>query len=420
MTSTADSRVGGPDRPFVAYVGPFQFPWGQAGSRRVYGIARSLMAAGRDVVVVNGAAEPAAPRLLESDGEGSLFHVGVLDGPQRGDTLAAKAFRLFVAHGDLTVRWLETQAVAPSHVIVYGGHAPFMARLLPWCRRRGVALLADVVEWYDPKQFAGGMLGPLHLSAKIALRWQYPRCAGVIAISGLLERYYRGRGVVVARVPPTLDVEATRWRDAEASPVLGALRLVYAGTPGRKDLLANVIAAVAAADASGARVRLDVLGPTPEQVASLVGGRAHVPGSVHTLGRVPQDQVAAAVRGADFSVLLRPRERYADAGFPTKLVESLSVGTPMICNVTGDIGNYVRDGLEGFLCRDHSAASFGEALARAIATTPADRALMRRAARGMAEQFFDYRAHAGALNALLTETSRFAAADPRSSTRRKE
>src|SRR5579885_3124073 len=51
-------------RPWVAYIVPFSYPWGQAGSRRVDGICRSIAATGRDVLVV------AMPRDSSIDGEG--------------------------------------------------------------------------------------------------------------------------------------------------------------------------------------------------------------------------------------------------------------------------------------------------------------------------------------------------------------
>ena len=34
-------------------------------------------------------------------------------------------------------------------LILYHGYTPFVIRLLKWCRKNRVPLIADVVEWYD-------------------------------------------------------------------------------------------------------------------------------------------------------------------------------------------------------------------------------------------------------------------------------
>jgi glycosyltransferase involved in cell wall biosynthesis len=118
---------------------------------------------------------------------------------------------------------------------------------------------------------------------------------------------------------------------------------------------------------------------------------------------VPQPEVARAYLGSDLSVLLREPLRFAQAGFPTKVPESLAAGVPVICNTTSDIGMYVRDGVEGFLCADHTAASFAATLRRVIAEWPSRYSEMRSAARGAAERFFDYRQYSATLSTFLKE-----------------
>jgi glycosyltransferase involved in cell wall biosynthesis len=394
---------------WIAYVGPFTFPWGQPGSRRVYGIARALAGAGYQVTVASGDATPAEAQLLERDGPGTIRHVGLSEVHRPDAPLAEKVLKMFVLQGRNTVRWLEAQPRTPSHVVVYGGDAPLMARMLPWCRRRGVALVADVVEWYDPRQLAGGRFGPYHASTKLALRWQYPRCDGVIAISSYLENYYRDRGVLAIRVPPTLDVDAVPPPERGPGEASTPLTLLYAGTPGRKDLLVNVIDGVARVDPRGDRVRLRVLGPTHLEIARLLG-RGAVPGFVEAVGRVPQTEVLRAYGDADFSVLLRESLRFTNAGFPTKVAESLATGTPVICNLTSDLGEYVHDGVEGVVSADHTAREFAHALRRALSLSASARREMRVAARRTAERSFDYRRYSERLSVFLERIRRHGSA----------
>jgi glycosyltransferase involved in cell wall biosynthesis len=364
----------------------------------VHGIARALVHAGYHVVVGCGADEPTAPELLEREGCAELTFVGIGESGRREYSRVRRAVGALLMQGARTIAWLDAQPIKPSHVIVYGGYASFMARILPWCRRHRVPVVADVVEWYDGRHVAGGRFGPFYAASEIAMRLQYPRCDGIIAISRYLERHYLERGSKVVRVPPTLDVVSCSMTDRAAGL---PLRLIYAGTPGKKDLLRSVIAGVQEVDPAGERIQLDVLGPTVNQVEGLCG--TPLPRSIIARGRVPQPEVARAYLGSDLSVLLREPLRFAQAGFPTKVPESLAAGVPVICNTTSDIGMYVRDGVEGFLCADHTAASFAATLRRVIAEWPSRYSEMRSAARGAAERFFDYRQYSATLSTFLKE-----------------
>ncbi|MFI7521411.1 glycosyltransferase [Micromonospora globbae] len=389
--------------PWVAYAGPFRFPWGEAGSRRVWGNAQSLALSGRRVVVLSGEHGPETPEELPGVEAGvSIRHVGVGELPRPDEPLLAKSLQWLVRAGRRTADWLDAQPNRPSHVIVYGGGMPYMVHLRRWCRRNGVPVLTDVVEWYSPKQLLGGRFGPLHLSAKVALRYHYPRCHGVIAISSFLESYYRDRGCAVVRVPPTLDVRALGAAPVTPpAPAPGRrVRLVYAGSPGRKDLLAETIRGVDLAALDGCDVSLDVIGPSPDEVTRELG--APPPPSVRVRGRVPQQEVAGLLRGADFSILMREPARFAQAGFPTKFCESLANGTPVIANLTSDLRDHLHDGVEGLVLPDHTATSLRRALHRAADLSAEARAAMRRAAYERAVASFDVRAHAAALDDLLT------------------
>ncbi|MCF0095784.1 D-inositol-3-phosphate glycosyltransferase [Micromonospora sp. MH99] len=391
-------------RDWLAYVGPFQFPWGQPGSRRVVGIASSLASSGYHVVVASGEDGPRAISTLEGvDGPGSVSYLGLGETASVGGSLLARAAHFAVRLGRRTVDWLDAQPTRPSHVMVYGGAAQYMLHLRRWCRRNRVPLLADVVEWYDPRHLRGGFLGPLHLSSESAMRYFYPRCAGIVAISSYLEDYYRGLGTNVVRVPPTLDVRTLRVGPAVRRQAAD-LSLVYFGTPGRKDLLGTMVRAVDRLERQGAAIELHIYGPTATQVRDLAG-LERLPKGVDVRGRLAQQEMPQALREADFSVILRRPERFAQAGFPTKFCESLANGTPVIANLTSDLGDYLRHGVEGLVCDGWSETELADVLHAALELAPAQRDAMRGAARAQALESFDYRGYAPQLSVLL-ETAR--------------
>ena len=66
---------------------------------------------------------------------------------------------------------------------------------------------------------------------------------------------------------------------------------------------------------------------------------------IRCMGRVPRPVVLQTLQETDFTVLIRDASlRYAKAGFPTKVVESLMSGTPVICNLSSDLDEYLVDG----------------------------------------------------------------------------
>ena len=51
-------------------------------------------------------------------------------------------------------------------------------------------------------------------------------------------------------------------------------------------------------------------------------------------------------------IYFRNKNRVSLAGFPTKFVEALSLSTPVITNNVGDIGEYLIDGKNGYVCEN--------------------------------------------------------------------
>ena len=387
---------GNGERPWIAYVGPFHYPDGGAAARRVLGMAESFSLAGFDVVVASGAgdSEDAADTLVP---QGPGISYCLL--PERMAEHWPRPLRRFryAWMGARTVAWLASRPTPPAAVILYSGYTPYLQRLLPWCRRNRVCLLFDAVEWYEPEHASGYLTSPYQWNIEWAMRRLLPRTDGVIAISKYLADYYRGRGVPVTIVPPTTSaIAAGDWQPD------GVLRLCYAGSPGsHKDDLGTVLQAVARLADEGAAVRLDVAGPEPVHVAALLGldACAGIPW-LHAHGMLPQAAVAQLVGKADFTVLVREDRRQSNAGFPTKFVESFAAGTPVIANLTSDLGQHLRDGETGLACASNDVASLAATLRRALALDVDAKRRMRAACLAHAGAAFHPRAYSAALHDL--------------------
>jgi glycosyltransferase involved in cell wall biosynthesis len=386
--------------PWIAYVVPFDFPEGGAGARRVLGNAQSLVAAGYRVTIISaqidrsgGDARPFAPGIsLASTGERDAEHL-----PR-----ALKRAR-YIFTGSRTRDWIARAPTPPAAIILYSGYSPYLLQLTGMARRRNIPLIFDAVEWYTASSTAGFLKSPYLWNIELAMRVLIPRLDGVVAISSYLADYYRRRGLAVAQVPPTLDVTALE-------PVLenrsddGRLHLSYCGSASN-DLLDTVVTALMRLDPEGARIRLDIAGPTAAEVLALPGLHGHdaVPPGLTLHGRVTHEQSVAITRAADFTIFLRRINRVSTAGFPTKFGESLSLGTPVITNLTSDLAEHLDDGVNGLVCPSHDPGDLANILERALTLDPAQLSAMRRAARATAEADFDYKVHSEALVRLLAQ-----------------
>jgi len=316
--------------------------------------------------------------------------------------------RRYIQTGKNTLEWLKKQPKdSIDAVILYNSHTSYHIRLYEYVKERGIPLVVDRTEWYDPGSCVGGRFGLFRWDVEATLRYWAPRADGAIAISSYLEKHFSSRGCHVLRVPPLVDVQEAKWPAQEKKRESGAvLELAFAGHAGKKDYLVNAVRGLGLLGDSAKSVRFVLMGPTRDELEANLGADAvlleKLKDQFEFTGRLPHSQALARVAECDFSILLRPDARYAQAGFPTKLVESLGCGVPILGNLTSDVGMYVRDGIEGVVVENCSPEAFAGGLKRALALSLDQRKAMRFHARRSAQESFDYRNWSERLGGFMT------------------
>ena len=206
-------------------------------------------------------------------------------------------------------------------------------------------VVADVVERHDASQFDRGHLDPYFLRHRWTSMLVRHLADGVIVISRRLAVGYAGMPKKPMLLPPLVDLADY---GAPTGPVGPALRLVYVGNPRGKDRLGILMDAIQLLEPSErSAVRLTVAGPISSPWRSTPMSDPTVSRRWEMVSRrsdtCPGRWSSGSWRGSDFSVLLRPTDGYAAAGFPSKVPESLAAGCPVLCNLTTDLGNYLVD-----------------------------------------------------------------------------
>lgn len=277
----------------------------------------------------------------------------------------------------------------------------FLKRL---SKREHIMLVHDSVEWYSPEQFRFKRFAPSYILKDLNNRFLIDKNFKVIAISKYLEKHFLEKGLEIVRIPAVMDIDNLGY---EKKIRRERLTVLYAGTPGKKDYLKEMIKGILLlGNDLIKKIDFRLIGISKDQLIDMhyVSQQMldKLGDSLNVVGRIRRKDVLKNLEEADFTVLLRsPTQRYAKAGFPTKVVESLASGTPVICNITSDLGDYIRDGENGIIVNECSAEAFSLAIKRALHLTFEQRKIMCSNARKCAEGYFNYELYINNVKELL-------------------
>lgn len=384
----AAGRTQGSGRYDLFVIGAFKYPQGDASSQRLLTLAQACAAAGKQPVVINDG-DSNAPASYRPGTIASLRGVDYICLP----SAEGGRVRRFVHRSSRPIRLARTMqrvrapGVTTSAVIASGLCTPGVLVVLRFVLRSIV--MADVVERHDAAQFPQGRRAPYFLRHRLTSWLSRVAADRVIVISSKLARQYATMEPPPVVVPALVDLSEY---EIAADRAGSDLTLLYLGNPNGKDQLGVVLDALAQIPHSQqARLRFVIAGC---DLAQLSANPDVGQDRLDRLGRMveahaymPRPQVLQLLNEADFTVLVRPAGGYADAGFPTKVPESLAAGCPVLGNITSDLGDYLVDGQNAVICApapgsaDVSVATVYEAMQRALALTADERLTMRRNAR---------------------------------------
>lgn len=288
----------------------------------------------------------------------------------------------------------------PHTILVTGIPLPAYMYVIKIAKRSNLILYRDSSEWFSLSEFIGfnifsikGILSYFQNIIKNTIF--FDKHIGVICISKYLYNYFTKNGARSIRIPVIMDLNDFQENKIYSDNLL---RITYAGssTAGRKDYIKETIHAITKLNEDErSHINFMLIGLNSDDVAKISGLSKKYLANLRCLrimGRVPRSEVIQHLNETDFTILIRSSTaRYAKAGFPTKVVESLMSSTPVICNMTSDLGMYLKDGYDCIEVADETPDAIVKALRRALALTPAQKDQMKKNARKTAEENFDYR-----------------------------
>lgn len=341
----------------ITYCGAFRFPIYDAASQRVLNNGKAMRASGHEVNFISWGGKYREED-LGTDGKYYIdgFEYIITDELDKGDTISEKIKGL-LNRGKKTLSLLNHIDMRPDVIILYNANFSWTCKMIKFCSVRNVKLVNDITEWYDNNELYLFQQIPNWLN--MVYIQQHVR--NKILISNYLKQQYPKSFNIT--IPPLCDSSEPKWNDlvedTRIKPFDG-ITLIYAGNPARKDAVHYAINAVQKLIEEGAFLRFVILGVDRNNYIKNYRGllaNMDLSESIQFLGRVSQDKVPSYYAMADFMILMRKPNRKSNAGFPTKFSESFTSGTPVIANLTSDLGLYLKDGETGFVVEEPSESS---------------------------------------------------------------
>lgn len=369
----------------------YKYPSGDAGSLRMHSFAQAFQRLGVDCKVI---------------GYGT-----VSDCEQELDGIRYKSLR--TPNKYLSYLTLPLRSIAAfsrlrkkediTHILLANVSVPTLILMKLYCRLNGIKVIYDVVEWYSASQFKNGKRNSKYLWKTFTNSYLIDKSVNVISISTFLHDYYRSKGISSVRIP----IFFNQRQDYVITPKDDRTVITYAGQIGKKDFLWLMVKSIASLDADVRnRITFNIIGCSRQQVDNLCSEMSIdadlLAETVKAHGRLPHSEVLAILKKSHFTFLLRDgNERYARAGFPSKVIESISQGVPPIMNLSSDLGLYFENGKNAVIVEDLTLDKIKAALTYAVELTADDYANIARGATSLAQTQFNIHSYLAEFNQLV-------------------
>ena len=340
----------------ILYIGNFAFPDGNASGARVLGNGYLLKKLGLEVSFIGLENKLSHNSNLEKTEKkfDSFLHYSL---PYPVGIKGWLAYKKRFNEVSVLIKKQNVKAI-----ILYGSPTiSLFGRLIrKWCNKNNVILIVDVVDWLSAGSGSPFYRAVKYIDTTYQKRILNASADGLITVSTYLSNYYNRKGCKTVIIPPL--VSPLKYKNlVKTYEQHNVKKLIYVGQPfptdGRivkkasfKDRLDKVISILY--ELKEEMFIFNIFGLTKEQYLKVIYWHKEMleilKEKVIFHGYIKNSDAIIRISEADFTVLFRDNNRMTKAGFPTKFVESISCGTPIITTKTSDLADYLENGKNGF------------------------------------------------------------------------
>ena len=350
----------------ILYVGNFSFPFGNASGKRVYANGKLLKDLGYKVIFIGVDKEVERLKPLKNTHR-------VFDGFDYYNFPYPKSYFEWIGYKnvfkELIIFLNEENLMEDLALIIYYGTprlSIFNKKLINYCNKNNIKVVADCVDWLSPKTNSIIYNLVKWMDNTYQKAYVNKKADGIIAISRYLNNYYNIHGCKTVIIPPLSPIKY------DVSHLDFAFRnkkvISYAGQPfgkgkritnlnSLKDRIDKTIVLLHAAKKKGCEFIFNIYGLTKEEYLYSIPSHSsyieELGDSICFNGTMPNEEIVDRIKKSDFTILIRDVNRDTTAGFPTKVSESISCGTPVITTKTSDLEEYIIEGKNGYFIDLH-------------------------------------------------------------------
>lgn len=205
---------------------------------------------------------------------------------------------------------------------------------------------------------------------------RYRRYTGILAMTNPLQEYFLSIGIRSSRlmlVPHTVIIERFTQSVASTIPEVGNYLFFMGSLNEKKDGVLSCVAAFELVCRQNDAFSLVIAGDgTISDRIKLLTTIEASPAStkIHYIGRVSSYQIPGLLANAQLLVACRPPSDQAEYGFPTKIVEYLASGKPVVCTAHGDLTHYLVDEENAYLSDSNDPAALAARILAVLADLP--------------------------------------------------
>ena len=342
-------------KPIVIYVGAFELPDKNAAAHRVVANAKIFKELGYDVVFLGvDKTLSSSERAVKQSESFFGFDCWSLAYPA-----GIKRWVSYITGVSGLKYLLETCYQGRVKLVInYNYPAISQFRTLRLCRTHDVKHVADITEWYDTS--GGPLVWRLVKKVDTALRMHLVNLLedGLITTSPYITGRYKKRGIKTVELPTLFDCNSFgKYALVETSN--DVLKLVYVCSPldpkmvnkdrsNLKERLDEIVAVLFKIHKQNYNFQLDVYGNTEDEYLEVFAEHNEIlkkmKNKINFYGLTPNKILRNRIASADFMIFIRDENRVTISGFPGKLAESISLGTPVITNRMANIQRFVNSG----------------------------------------------------------------------------
>ena len=323
----------------IVYVGGFELPDKNAAAHRVLANAQALKDCGYNIVLVgvtHSVSKDCNASILNSKTIFSGFECYAQPYPK-----SKKDWLHYLTDTSAIEEILAAQKKLEA-VVCYNYQSVALAKFKKYARCHNIKIIADCTEWYDVtgRSFAEKILKGGDIFYRMNMIQKH--LDGLILISHYLEKFYRYNSNVIV-LPPLVDIKNPKWQCKPMTMDESYVNFIFAGSIGtKKDEICAIVDAFCAPYLYEVS-HLWIIGISKDDFLKVYPTFSEKMDKtkVSFAGRVSHIESLSYVKAADCSLIIRDKTRANDAGFPTKFVEAVTLGTDVLATDTSDLKAYV-------------------------------------------------------------------------------